>query len=205
MSAEALYTRLADSYDVTLTLAGYKMAVEYFIKHIPFDTSKAIQILDAGCGTGFYSLALLKRFPNSQIVAFDLNREMIEKFKEKINKKGIGKRIDVFRADMCKPLPLNTEEFDLIVTAGVLEYVRIEQAVSNLRSYLKAGGYWINSPIKTNLFGKIVGKMYKLKPYSRRKNIEVFGNNDFSLVEIAEFLTLKEAHVFQKIAPAQSS
>jgi ubiquinone/menaquinone biosynthesis C-methylase UbiE len=199
MSAEALYSRLADSYDVTLTLAGYKMAVDYFIKHIPFDTARAIRILDAGCGTGFYSLALLKRYPNSEIVAFDLNREMIEKLKEKINKKGIGKRIDVFRADMETPLQLEPEQFDLIVTAGVLEYVHIEKAVRNLRTYLKSGGYWINSPIKTNLFGKLVGKMYKLQPYSRKKNIEVFRRNGFNLMNIAEFLTLKEAHVFQKL------
>jgi ubiquinone/menaquinone biosynthesis C-methylase UbiE len=201
MSAEALYTRLADSYDVTLTLAGYKMAVEYFIKHIPLETSKVIRILDAGCGTGFYSLALLRRFPNCRIVAFDLNREMIEKLKEKIDKKGITNRIEVFRADMVSPLPLDPDQFDLIVTAGVLEYVRIEEAVNNLSLYLKKGGYWINSPIKTNLFGKIVGKMYKLRPYSRKKNIEVFRRTGFLLLNIANFLTLKEAHVFQKVAP----
>jgi 16S RNA G1207 methylase RsmC len=199
MSAEALYSRLADSYDVTLTLAGYKMAVEYFIKNIPFETSRAIQILDAGCGTGFYSLALLRRFPNSRIVAFDLNREMIEKLKEKISKKRIANRIDVFRADMIEPLPLEAGQFDLIVTAGVLEYVRIQEAVRNLRHYLKGGAYWINSPIVSNLFGKIVGKMYKLRPYSRHKNIDVFRSNGFSLLNIANFLTLKEAHLFQKV------
>jgi malonyl-CoA O-methyltransferase len=199
MNAEALYSRIADSYDVTLTLAGYRMAVDYFIKQIPLDRMAPIRILDAGCGTGFYSLALLKRYPKCSIVAFDLNQNMIEQLQKKVVKKGMQKRIEVFRADMVTPLSLEEGQFDLLVTAGVLEYVRIEDAVSNLSRYLSKDGYWLNSPIKTNLFGQIVGKMYRLRPYTRDKNIDVFRTRGFALMNIHDFLSLKEAHIFRKI------
>src|SRR5262249_27266090 len=130
--------------------------------------------------------------------AFDMNFKMIEKLKEKIIKNELGHRVSVFRGDMVNPLPLVGAEYDLVVTAGCLEYVQIEKAVANLKCYLRQNAYWINSPIKNNLFGHIIGKLYHLDPYTHERNIDVFVHNGFELVDSADFLSLKEAHIFQK-------
>jgi SAM-dependent methyltransferase len=198
MNVDSLYSRLADSYDVTLTLAGYKMPLQYFIRHIPLNTARPLRILDAGCGTGLYSLALARRYPYARIVAFDMNLKMIKKLKEKISRYNLNRRLSVFRGDMVHPLPLKTGRYDLIVTAGCLEYVRIEEAVMNLKPYLRANGYWFNSPIKDNLFGQVVGKLYHLQPYTRDRNLDVFQSHGFTLVQSVDFLALKEAHIFRK-------
>jgi 2-polyprenyl-3-methyl-5-hydroxy-6-metoxy-1,4-benzoquinol methylase len=201
MNSEVLYSKIDNSYHATMKLAGYTMAVDYFVKRIPIETDRPIQILDAGCGTGFYSMALLKRFPNARIVAFDLNENMIEEMKANLEKNGLTDRVEVFRADLIRPLSgVNGDSFDVIITAGVLEYVAIEKAVKNLSQHLTEAGYWLNVPIKTNLFGQMIGKIYRLRPYTRDRNIKAFERNGLKLQKIVDFLALKEAHLFQKPA-----
>jgi ubiquinone/menaquinone biosynthesis C-methylase UbiE len=199
MDSEVLYTKIANSYHATMKLAGYTMAVDYFVKRIPFESNRPLNILDAGCGTGFYSIALSRRFPRARIVAFDLNENMIEEMKVNLDKNDLTNRVEVFRADMVRPLPADQEQFDMIVTAGVLEYVQIEKAVKNLTRYLSNSGYWFNVPIKTNIFGQFIGRLYKLQPYTRDQNINAFELNGYELMKIIDFLSLKEAHIFKKL------
>lgn len=205
MNSEVLYTKIANSYHSTMKLAGYTMAVDFFVKRIPIEPERPIHILDAGCGTGFYSIALLKRFPNARIVAFDLNENMIEEMKGNLAKNGLTDRVEVFRGDLLRPLSFPEEKFDVIVTAGVLEYVQIEKAVKNLSQHLASNGYWLNVPIKTNLFGQMIGKLYRLQPYTRDRNINAFERNGLKLLKIVDFLSLKEAHVFNKNGSSKHS
>lgn len=193
------YSKIAPVFDSIQILSGYKIAVRYFIGMIPFEINNNIKVLDAGCGTGLFSFALLRRFPNASIKAFDLNSDMVQKMVYVAHRNGLDKKIDFFIGDVTKPLPFKSEEFDLIMTGGVLEYVNPETAVTNLSPYLKNGGYFLNSPVQEGLSGKIVGKLYKFKPHSRVVNIKAFTRNGFTLERIRSFPIIKEAHLFKKL------
>lgn len=194
-----LYSRIASFYDIGLWFFGYKFAVYYFIGLIPFERKARINVLDAGCGTGLYTFAFLKRFPHAMITAFDLNNEMLEIMKNAVQRKGLNNHIRVFMGDITKPLPLQYEQFDLIMTGGVLEYVDPEAVVKNLAIYLKRGGYFLNSPVKDNLIGRIIAKLFRFQPHSRTTNINAFTNNGFIFKRMRSFPIIKEAHLFQKI------
>lgn len=194
-----LYTSLAGIYDLMLWVTGYKVAVHYFVKQLPFKDQQ-FRVLDAGSGTGLYTFAILSRFPHAQITAFDLNAKMIHRMHKTVERKGLANRVRTFVGDVIKPVPnIEGQQFDLIVTGGVLEYVNITEAIKNLSHYLKSGGYFLNSPVKDNWLGKIVGKLYKFTPYARRTNMKAFTQNGYALEKFVSLPIIKEAHLFKKL------
>jgi SAM-dependent methyltransferase len=193
-----IYSRRARIYDFLLSVTGHTKAIDYFINKIPFQRNQVFKVLDAGCGTGLYTFAILEKFPNARITAFDASPEMIRVFKENLDKKGLADQVLVFQADVTHPLPSFNEKFDIIITGGVLEYVNIKKAVKNLSNYLRAGGYFLNTTVAKNIWGKLSGRFWGLVPYTRRENIEVFTSNGFTLLKLLKFPFTKEAHLFRK-------
>ncbi len=181
MNAKNIYSNIADWYDIGLWLNGYKGAVNYITTYLPFRADDSFKVLDAGCGTGLYSIAILEKFPKSQVVAFDLNNRMVEKMKKNLAKYGLEKRATVFVGDVLKNISSEERDFDLIVAGGVLEYVEIQGAVKNLARSARTGGYFLNSPVKDNLPGRVIGKWMGFKPYSTEENILAFARNGFEL------------------------
>ncbi len=201
MESNRLYSTIAGFYDVALGLSGYWLAIESFVREIPYDESDRISVLDAGCGTGLYSFAILRKYPRATITAFDLNKEMVARFKSRLEKKSHAKdRVRIFTADMCDPLPGIEETFDLVVTGGVLEYVEIERAVENLSQHLSNGGYFLNTSVRDNLWGRLAGRIYGFRPHARDRNIEAFTGNGFKLIKTMRFPLTREAFLFQKRA-----
>jgi SAM-dependent methyltransferase len=148
-----------------------------------------------------YSLAIMKQFPNARIAAFDLNEDMIGAFRSKLEKrKELGSKVNLFVASVIEPLPGLNGGFDLVVTAGVLEYVDMREAVKNLSEHLIGGGYFLNVSVKDNLFGKLVGRFYDLEPYSVDEKVRAFAENSFALVKVMQFPPTREAYLFQKAA-----
>jgi ubiquinone/menaquinone biosynthesis C-methylase UbiE len=206
MNQEKLYSWIGDIaplYDLLAWLFGYKKSVNFFISQIPFPKDEPIKILDAGCGTGAYSLAILKRYPRSSVIAFDFSEKIIEALKEKAGQK-YKERLRLFSADIQSGLEnIGDEKFNLIITSGVLEYVPPEKTIRNLSRFLVSGGYFLNSPVRHTLFGKIVCNLYGCRPYSREENVTAFINNEFSLEKIINLpwyspASFKEAHLFKK-------
>lgn len=199
MNPDKLYSSIANSYDLLLWLSGYTLAIDYFVNRLPFDATEPIKVLDAGCGTGLYSFAVLSKYPGSKVVAFDLNEAMVGRFKARLAEHGeIKNRVELFTADVAKPLSLACGSFDLVITCGVLEYVDIERAVENLSTHLTAGGYFLNVAVSDNIFGKVVGKMYGLEPNSGEKNLRAFTDNGFVLAKAMFFPPTRQAYLFKK-------
>src|SRR3989344_6200600 len=87
------YSKIARFFDLVQILSGYKLAVRYFIGMIPFETKQSIKVLDAGCGTGLFTFALLRRFPNASIKAFDLNNDMIQRMSDTAHRNSLKQKI----------------------------------------------------------------------------------------------------------------
>ncbi len=206
MDINALYSSIAKVYDLELHLNGSKRAVDFFVKQLPFPERKRIKVLDVGAGTGLYTLAILKHFPNARVVAFDLNKSMLEELRNNLKKRGLSNSVRTFIADASKPIPELNEKFDLVVTGGVLEYLNLEDAIRNLKTYLKPGGIFFNSPMKDNIWGKLVGLGFKFKPYSRERNIKAFTENGFILLKSLKLRIkyfpaslIKEGYIFKRV------
>lgn len=205
MNSQKRYSFAAKFYDLLiLHLLGYEFAADYFVKQLPFNINDNIDVLDGGAGTGLYSFAILKRFPNAKIKAFDLNEELLAKFRIKAERKGLLSRIDISSGNILLPLPQN-RQFDLIMTGGVLEHVDLDKAVKNLSQYLKVGGYFLNAGVKNNTLGRIVGRFWGFHTFSKNKVINSFSNRGLNLIKylllpVKYFFMglVKEAYIFKK-------
>ena len=191
-------------YDFLLSVTGYKKSVNYFISQLPFNNNDTIKVLDAGCGTGVYSLDILNKYKQAKVTAFDLNEKLVKHLKEKVLKNKLEDRVRLFTADIQGPLlEIENEKFNLIITAGVLEYVKQDEVVKNLSSFLISGGYFMNSSVRDTVWGRFVCKLYACKPYSKSQNISVFEQNGFSIEKIIKVsktpsASFKEVHIFKK-------
>jgi ubiquinone/menaquinone biosynthesis C-methylase UbiE len=175
------------------------------VEQLPFSVNDNLEVLDAGAGTGLYSFAILKRFPNAKITAFDLNDELLAKFRLKVKQKEFSNQIEIFNGDVILPLSQN-KQFDLVITGGVLEHVDLEKAVKNLSQYVKTGGYFLNAGVKNNMIGRFVGSIWRIHTFSKEKVIKVFSNYHLNLEKYlllpAKYFFMglvKEAYIFKKL------
>ncbi len=92
------------------------------------------RVLDAGCGSGPLSAALLAR--GAVVTGFDSSPAMVELARQRL-----GTGADLHVADLGKPLPFADGEFDDVVVSLVLHYLQDWTApLAELRRVLKPGG-----------------------------------------------------------------
>jgi len=101
-------------------------------------------VLDMGCGTGTYSLAMAKIIGDGgRIHAVDLWAEGIERLKERVERRGL-KNVRPLVADVSRALPLSGESMDLILMATALHDLKEagvqDGALAEARRLLKRHG-----------------------------------------------------------------
>ena len=100
---------------------------------------EAQRILDAGCGTGLFSIALAGASPASQVVGVDLSSGMLEVATAQARDRALG-NTRFSRADVTA-LPFDLESFDVVVAAGLLPNVNdLQGVVRELARVVRAGG-----------------------------------------------------------------
>jgi ubiquinone/menaquinone biosynthesis C-methylase UbiE len=99
--------------------------------------------LEVGCGTGEMLCALIKR--DFTVVGVDLALGMIEASQARVAERCPGKSVNLLIGDV-ENLGFRDGTFDLIIAAGVIEYLGSdEQALRNFHRILKPGGVVILS------------------------------------------------------------
>jgi cyclopropane fatty-acyl-phospholipid synthase-like methyltransferase len=143
-----LFTGRSGSYVRFIRTVLYPQGIRaYFLTTTSLKS--ASRILDAGCGTGIVMLALrevlLRRgLTPDTMQAFDLTPAMLGRFRHTLEARGID-GIELAQADVLDlaALPSAWKDYDLIVTASMLEYVPREKlgaALLGLRALLRSGG-----------------------------------------------------------------
>lgn len=157
---------------------------------------------------GLYSISVLKHYPQAEVTALDLNIQMLEKFKVKLLKRALHNRVKTCIDDITGSLyTLSDEKFDIIIAGGVLEYVQPAKAIQNLSKYLKQNSYFLFSPVSNNITGKIIGWLYKFKPYSKEHILQVLNENELALYDVVKtpgllpVASAKQGYIFQKTQP----
>jgi SAM-dependent methyltransferase len=115
------YTRKSGNYDKTREPVGTEILVGCFA-HAPVPLARTV-VLDAGCGTGSYSDALLHYV--GRIEAVDMNPGMLEVASRKLA--GAGKRVS-FHSSRIDELPFEDATLDGVMINQVLHHLPDEAA-----------------------------------------------------------------------------
>lgn len=138
--ARAAYDELADTYAEDVTSNAYNAEIEFPATSSLIPAVDGKRILDAGCGTGFYTRWLVEQ--GADVLGIDASEEMLDHAIEQG-----GDRATFTQADLSEPLDfLEEESFDGIVSALVLSYVKDwNQVFSEFHRVLRSGGFLVFS------------------------------------------------------------
>jgi 2-polyprenyl-3-methyl-5-hydroxy-6-metoxy-1,4-benzoquinol methylase len=155
-------------------------------------------VLDAGCGSGVLSFYICKL--GNKVVAFDGSEEMIELCKKKLTSEA-NCNITFF----VETLPLKDsaipEQFDMIISSSVLEYVQdYTLCINNFNDRLKDNGLLLLSmPNRKSLYRRIEKITYALIKKPRYLG---YVKNMFT---VSEFKSIMQANGFGEIENVEYS
>jgi trans-aconitate 2-methyltransferase len=96
------------------------------------------RVLDAGCGSGRVTEALLERLPDGKVVALDASPAMLDEARRRLAR--FGDRVEFVEADLGQPLPLSTP-VDAILSTATFHWVPDHDALfRNLAAVIRPGG-----------------------------------------------------------------
>jgi trans-aconitate 2-methyltransferase len=125
----ATYDRVADP----MTRWGTSV-----LERLPLHGDEAV--LDAGCGSGRVTEALVERLPYGRVVALDGSPAMIDEARRRLVR--FGDRVAFVVADLGRPLPLGPRApVDAVLSTATFHWVPDHDALfENLASVLRPGG-----------------------------------------------------------------
>jgi len=165
--AGSLYDRIARLYDLTFKFNGYERSLERYLREHPIPLDDNAQILDAGCGTGLLTLALLRTLARpAHITAIDLSASSLQKAREAVSQalEGRPHRVRLLQANLLA-LPFADETFDFIATSGALEYVSLREGLGELARVLKPGGYLFHLPVRPAPASAFLELLFRFKTH----------------------------------------
>ena len=190
-SPVSIYERFTRLYDLMFRFNGYARSIENYLRENPLPLATGARVLDAGCGTGLLTLALLRvlRRP-AKITAVDLSGRSLQTARRAVRKLGADPRhkISFVRANALS-LPFPADSFDLVVTSGVLEYLPLREGLAELSRVLAPGGYLFFLPVRPSPASRLLEIMFRFKAHPPRavaENTERF----FRVLEHYQFPTL---------------
>ena len=191
-----LFTDRPDVYARFIKAVRYPEGLRAFWQASPL-LSPGLRVLEAGCGTGALTFSVWDAAARRGIRlggydAFDLTPAMLDRLREAIRRRGLtGIRLaeaDVLHLDA---LPVDWRDYDLVVSASMLEYVPREQlssALRGLRDRLKDGGRFVLFITRRNpLTRLLIGRWWQSNLYTAPELVHGFQTAGFSRIRFSGF------------------
>lgn len=188
-ATEKYWTNRADGYSQVnqeelsgLQHASWKnFLLEEINKSYPGHQSSEIQVLDIGCGPGFFSVILAEC--GYSVTAIDYTQAMLEEAKENAMAQGVQDRINFLQMD-AQALEFSDDTFDLIVSRNLTWNLQEpECAYREWNRVLKKKGLLLN--FDANWYGYLFDDK-KRADYEkdRRKTIELGIEDHYTCTDI---------------------
>jgi ubiquinone/menaquinone biosynthesis C-methylase UbiE len=168
--AGSYYDKIASFYDLTFKLNGYGRSLDQYFANHPLPVSRGAKILDAGCGTGLLTLALLRtlHFPVS-ITALDLSSTSISAARKAVEESPGRTRDVTFAEGNLLSLPFSDESLDLVVTSGALEYVPLSEGMAEIARVISPSGHLLHLPCRPSPASTFLEILFRFKSHPRRE------------------------------------
>jgi SAM-dependent methyltransferase len=110
------------------------------------DIQPGMEIVELGCGTGFYTIAVAKAIqPAGLVFAVDIQQGMLDKLKVRMDQEGVENIIPVL-ADAEGHIPLDDGVADAVFSVTVLpEIPDPQKALLQVKRILKDDGIFVNA------------------------------------------------------------
>ncbi len=166
------YESLANEYAARIEAAPYNAYIERPAMLSLLPNVKGKHVLDAGCGSGFYSEILLNR--GAIVTAIDVSPKMIHHARQRL-----GKRATIRLANLEEPLDfLADNSVDIVFSSLVLDYVRNwDSLFAEFSRILCDGGHFIFStehPFSKFTYKKHPERNVLAKNYFETEYMELF-------------------------------
>jgi len=111
------------------------------------------RILDVGCGSGVPTMELA-RLSNGEITGMDINEELLDVLRRKIEKAGVSDRVKVIKCSIFD-MEFPDESFDIIWSEGSIYVIGFEQGLQEWKRFLKPNGFMVVHDEKGNVTEKM--------------------------------------------------
>ncbi len=165
-SPVTIYDRFTTLYDLMFRFNGYRSSMERYLRETPLRLPAGARILDAGCGTGLLTLALLRVLTRpSEITAVDLSGRSLQTARRAVRKLADARHTVTFVQANALSLPFADDSFDLLVTSGVLEYLPLQDGLREFARVLAPGGHMVFLPVRPSLASRLLEIMFRFKAH----------------------------------------
>jgi demethylmenaquinone methyltransferase/2-methoxy-6-polyprenyl-1,4-benzoquinol methylase len=136
-----MFNRIAPYYDLLNRLLSLGIDTVWRKKAIALLKNKNPKmVLDVATGTADLALETARQLKVDQIIGVDISTQMLAIGREKINKKGLARIIQLKEGD-SENLPFQNNTFDAITVAfGVRNFEDLERGLMEMQRVLKPGG-----------------------------------------------------------------
>lgn len=141
-----------------------------FVDNLP---TKPKTILDVGCGTGYFSFILSKKFPEAEIIGIDISNIALKLGKQSYSK------IIFKKVNAEKKIPFKNNYFDLVISGEHIEHlVDVDSYLEEINRVTKKNGHLIiTTPNLASWINRIL-LLFGRQPWyleaSYRKNLPIF-------------------------------
>lgn len=126
------------------------------------------RFLDCGCGDGEITMEVAQQVGTRDIWGIEIVQESAVKAE--------GKGVKVIKGDLNEALPLESESFDVVHAANIIEHLsNTDMFLKEVHRVLKLGGYFIVSTCNLAAFHNIFFLLRGRQPPSADVSDEFFG------------------------------
>ena len=189
------YESFAGQFDSKMNMYDTNKRLHVFYNELLTEDIKGKKLLDAGCGTGWFSKGAAER--GAQVTSMDLGENLLAEVKKKCDtERVVGSILEM-------PFPDN--HFDIVVSSEVIEHTpEPEKAIKEIFRVLKPGGIMVlSTPNRFWIFSLRIAELFKLRPYQGLENwTSWFRMKQYVKKAGFQIIKMKGVHLFPFVVSA---